>query len=169
LILLRVEGGKLRFRVFSLEKGSHGAIHDNLQVPETDATEQELGETLTRMLMSKGLFEKEARAMVKTWRSAWFSEEGTRVLYVLPNRLTDELLPLRIEPKPDTLVRVLVGRHDVLTPEREKHIDTLVAELNSETPGEDPKRQAASKELQKLGRYLGAAHQEAQARLERRR
>jgi hypothetical protein len=169
LILLRVEGGKLRFSVFSLEKGSHGAIHDNLQVPETDATEKELGDTLARMLTSKGLFEKEARAMVKTWRSAWFGEEGTRVLYVLPNRLTDELLPLRIEPKPDTLVRVLVGRHDVLTPEREKRIDTLVADLHRETPGEEPKREAAAKELQNLGRYFGAAHQEAQARLEHRR
>ena len=44
--------------------------------------------------------------------------------------LTEEFLPLKIDPKPDKLVRVLVGRHDVLTPERERKIDALVKRLN---------------------------------------
>ena len=57
--------------------------------------------------------------MVKTWRTDWFGEDGTRVLYLVAEPLTAEFLPLRIDPKPDQLVRVLVGRHDVLTPERE--------------------------------------------------
>ncbi len=67
--------------------------------------------------------------MVKTWSSAWFGEKrGHGVLYILPGDLTDDLLPLKVEPKPAAATRVLVGRHDVLTPEREKQIDTLVAQ-----------------------------------------
>ena len=61
--------------------------------------------------------------MVKTWDSAWFGEEGTRLLYLVPRAKTDELLPLTMDPKPTELVRVLVGRHDFLTPEQEAVAD----------------------------------------------
>jgi hypothetical protein len=57
--------------------------------------------------------EREAQAMIATWRSTW-SEPGLRVLYVVPRRLTDEVLPLAITPPPSALVRVLVGRTEVL-------------------------------------------------------
>ena len=87
------------------------------------------------------------------------------MLYILPTDLTDELLPLRVEPKPAALVRVLVGRHDVLTPEREKEIDALVTEVNRPTLEQDAKQRAAWQELLKLGRYHGAAQAASDARI----
>jgi hypothetical protein len=163
-ILVRVQAGKIRFQQFSFDSKSASA---DVKVPDNDSTSEKLGEALVKLLTDKGLFEKEARAMVKTWSSAWFGEEGTRVLYFLPRGLTDELLPLRVEPKPDALVRVLVGRHDVLTPEREKQIDSWVIELTRENAQENAKLRAAREEMEKLGRYQGAAWNAAQARLKR--
>jgi len=169
LILVQVKAGKIRFQPFNLDrKGGDWALGD-VQVSDHDATKEQLGDAVAKMLMDKGLYEKEARAMVKTWSSAWFGEEGTRVLYILPEKVTDDLLPLEVEPKPAKLLRVLVGRHDVLTPEREKWVDALVAELNRPTTDPssvpDAKQQAAEKELSKLGRYTEAAWTAAGERL----
>jgi hypothetical protein len=169
LILVQVKASKIRFQPFGLDRKDKGGARADVQVPEAEATQKELGDALVKLLTAKGLFEKEAKAMVKTWSSAWFGEEGTRVLYILPSDLTDELLPLRVEPKPAALTRVLVGRHDVLTPEREKQIDTLVAQQNDSSQAPEAARRLAAEELRKLGRYQGAAQQEAEKRLEARR
>jgi hypothetical protein len=171
LILLRVQGGKIRFQSFRFSEKDQRVPQTNVQLPSRDATVKALGETLEKILTAKGLFGKEARAMVKTWSNAWFEEEGTRILYVLPNKLTEELLPLRLDPKPDSLVRVLIGRHDILTPEREKHIDSLVTKIVHvrSTPGQETGSRAAMQELAKLGRYRDAAWQAAESRLKIRR
>jgi hypothetical protein len=40
---------------------------------------------LERVLMTQGLFPKEAHSMVETWRDSWF-EEGVLVLYIPARR-----------------------------------------------------------------------------------
>jgi hypothetical protein len=69
-----------------------------------------------KLLVSHGLYEKEARAMLATWRDSWF-EEGLRIFYVLPRENVDAILPATIEPAPQQFVRVLVGRIELITPE----------------------------------------------------
>ena len=54
--------------------------------------------------------------MVNTWKDSWFAEDGVRVLYVLPRAWTDRTLPLKLDPAPRELVRVMVGRAEVLAP-----------------------------------------------------
>jgi hypothetical protein len=169
LLLVRVQAGKVRFQPFRLTQQSRGDAQAEVQLPAADSTADKLGETVVQLLTDRGLLEKEARAMVKTWSAAWFGEEGTRVLYILPDEMTTELLPLRVGPKPTSLVRVLVGRHDVLTPEREKQIDTWVAKLTRSVPESDPERRTAQQALAKLGRYQTAAYGAAEARLKARR
>jgi hypothetical protein len=166
LILVQIKDGKLRFQPFKLDASTDGGRAD-VRVPDADASTEKLSDTVVKQLISKGLTEKEARAMVKTWSSAWFGEEGTRVLYILPDALTDELLPLKIEPKPSSLVRVLVGRHDVLTPEKEKRIDALTAVVDN--VNDDAQRQSAWTEMHKLGRYTEAAWEASRARREKKR
>jgi hypothetical protein len=53
--------------------------------------------------------------MVETWRDSWF-EEGTRLLYIVPPAAVDAILPLRVTPAPEGVVRVFVGRLEVFTP-----------------------------------------------------
>jgi hypothetical protein len=96
------------------------------------------------------LYEKEARAMVKTWRSNWFGEEGTRLLYLLPQKQTDDILPLRVTPKPDAVVRTMVGRLELLTPAQEARIEKLIGQLGAPGPAE---REDATRQLAGLGRF----------------
>lgn len=104
---------------------------------------------LRGLLEAEGLYPKEARAMIKTWSDHWF-EEGLRVFYLVPRARTDELLPLTLEPTPDELVRVLVGRLEMITPALRLRVKALVAGLTSE----DTKvRQAATKALAREGRF----------------
>lgn len=79
-------------------------------------------------LESSGLYADEAKAMVDTWSRSYFRSYGMRVLYVLPREWTDELLPLRLEPKPKELVRTLVGRAEVLTLDEENEVVRMVQE-----------------------------------------
>jgi hypothetical protein len=85
------------------------------------------------LLVTHGLYPKEAEAMVRTWEDSWF-EEGFRVFYLLPRQQTDAVLPLEITPKPTELVRVLVGRMEIMTPEAGQEIFQLLTRLKS-APG----------------------------------
>jgi hypothetical protein len=70
---------------------------------------------LERMLVAHGLYQKEAAAMVDTWRDSWF-EEGLRLFYIVPRSAVDEILPLEIRPVPASVARVFVGRVELITP-----------------------------------------------------
>src|SRR5262245_8063785 len=128
--VVEVKGGTVRFRPLGPIPPGGSALAD---LPAVGSSADPLRATLTGILVKAGLFEKEAKAMVRTWEKAWFGDDGTRVLYVLPTRWTDQSLPLQVTPKPDAIARVMVGRHDLLTPEREREIDTVVRQLHGQS------------------------------------
>ena len=66
------------------------------------------------MLVANGLYPREAKAMVDTWRDSWF-EEGSRLFYVVPREAVDSILPLEIRPTPAATVRVFMGRVELVT------------------------------------------------------
>ena len=70
---------------------------------------------LERVLINAGLYPREAQAMIATWADTWF-EEGARLFYLVPQKAIDEVLPLDIAPWPASLVRVFVGRMELMTP-----------------------------------------------------
>jgi hypothetical protein len=70
---------------------------------------------LEQILTKHGLYPKEARAMVNTWRDSWF-EEGTRLFYIVSRKTIDAILPLDINPIPSEVIRVFVGRIELMTP-----------------------------------------------------
>lgn len=159
LVLVTVRDGKIGFRsVGVLESGATAEA----QLPEVNGTKEDLGAFLVKELTAAGLYEKEAKAMVKTWDSAWFGEEGSRLLYLVPRGKTDELLPLTMDPKPTELVRVLVGRHDFLTPEQEAVAERELLRIQAA----QKEMSAAVVELNKLGRFRNEAQQQANKRLE---
>lgn len=159
-VLVRIAGKKVWFKEI-MNEGGWTEIEAAL--PEPESSLDQLREVMVRLLTERGLYEKEARAMVKTWDTAWFGEDGTRLLYLLGSPITEDLLPLRINPQPNKLIRVLVGRHDFLTPEREREIDALVKKSDSEILGSE--RAMVEKELSKLGRFQSPATSAATARL----
>ena len=159
LVLVRVHQKGVGFRVLeNLDAGAQAVA----TLPDASGDAAELGGAMAKALVAAGLYEAEARAMVKTWDAAWFKEEGTRLLYVLPRSKTDELLPLTVEPKPAEVVRVLVGRYDFLTPEQESAAARLVVRSRKA----QAEVQAAEQELAALGRFAPQAREMAEKRLE---
>ncbi len=116
----------------------------------------EIAAQIQDALISQGLFPDEAKAMVNTWKDSWFTEEGVRVLYLLPRPWTDEILPLTLTPKPTELTRVMVGRAEVITPEAETNLFQLLTKAQN---GDSSAREQASMELKKLGRFVEPALQ----------
>ena len=123
-------------------------------VPEATASSDELGERMAQALVAAGLFEKEARAMIHTWQSSWFSEPGARLFYVVPRRLTDQIIPLRVEPSPDETVRVLVGRMETLTPEAADRLLSVIRGLGTCMSAD---AEPLHSELDRLGRFAEPA------------
>ena len=120
-----------------------------LERPTLDSNIEDLRRELKAMLVSHGLYEREAAAMLNTWRDSWF-EEGLRLFYLMPRKTTDAVLPVTIDPQPAELVRVLVGRTELITPEMEGHVTKQVSKLDDPSQGV---REAALKEIRRYGRF----------------
>ena len=102
-------------------------------------------------LVQSGLYEKEARAMVNTWASSYFKTDGVRMLFVLPRTWTDRFIPMRITPAPQRLVRVMVGRMELLDEAREKRAEDAIRHLSS---SDAAVREQAFATLRGEGRYV---------------
>ena len=110
LVFFENRGGAMTFTVHDL-----AAAAAVLPPPSfDDATGAPVAE-VKRILMTSGLYAREAQAMVDTWKDSWF-EEGARLLYVVPRADVDAILPLTISPKPSNVTRVFVGRIELATP-----------------------------------------------------
>lgn len=109
VILFESRAGKLGYRMVGTVEKSAVA-----ETPSLDRTVEQMRKDLESTLIGQGLFAKEARAMVETWRDSWF-EEGSRLLYIVPSRTVDTMLPAQIEPAPSKIARVFVGRIELIT------------------------------------------------------
>lgn len=154
LFVIRVEDGRGTFRYFpSLAPGQ--VLKDPVpgleqSMPLARMTEH-LADELSTKLIASGLYPKEARAMVNTWRQSYFATPGIRVLFVAPRSWTERTIPMTIHPKPGALVRVMVGRLEVMTVERERQALAAVRGLASTSAEE---RDEAYGYLRQQGRYV---------------
>ena len=89
--------------------------------------------------------------MVNTWTASYFQTDGVRVLFVLPQSWTDAFIPMTVSPTPAQIVRVMVGRVELLTTEREKLAESAVRNLAS---GDVTASQNAFQFLRDQGRYV---------------
>lgn len=151
-ILQKTEQG-LRFQ-------SLGAIKDketSVQLSKDTVTIENAGNQLVKALVAAGLFEKEARAMVKTWTDTWLEETGTRLLYLLPPKTVEEWLPIQIKPAPAKLERAMIGRVDVLTPEFEREIDAHLKRARDKSAPEAQRNAEVETMRKRMGRFYDAA------------
>jgi hypothetical protein len=167
IFAVQVEKGSIRFAALpDLPGGASGeavlasALSAPLPLKDGVGPAKQAVETA---LLKAGLYAKEARAMVNTWEKSYFRTEGLRMLYVLPRATTDETIPVQIKPAPDQLVRVMVGRVEVLTPATEARIEKAVADLGAANAAA---RQAAEVELTRLGRLKEPVLHRIEARTE---
>ena len=130
-----------RAGVMAYRHGGELATTATLARPTAASTFATLRADLVRMLVATGLYQKEAEAMVETWRDSWF-EEGTRVFYIVPPAAVDEILPLTITPAPKSVARAFVGRMELVTPDSLVRLQTALSSGNYA-------------QLEQHGRFLG--------------
>jgi len=121
VVLIESRGGKLGYRMA-------GAVRDQALVepPPLTAAADSMLQELEGILIARGLYVDEARAMIATWRNSWF-EEGSRLLYILPAQAVSAILPLAVSPAPVSTVRVFVGRLELVTPATERAVEQAFA------------------------------------------
>ena len=135
VMLFENQGGTIKFRAVQSKEPSA-----TLTLPSSAAGIDAVRKSLVATLVQRGLFAKEAAAMVETWRDSWF-EEGQRLFYIVDRRDVDDILPLDVTPAPTAVARVFVGRIELITP-------SVIAEVRSALEAGD---KAA---VRRYGRFL---------------
>jgi hypothetical protein len=160
-VALRVRGGKAAWIAIPLVAGRPSANEPAMNqakvtLPKAerpiDEVESELADEWKKALAKDGLTPAEASAMVETWRKTWFRESGDRILTLVPRKVTDGMLPLKITPIPEELERVFVARIEMVSPEREQK---LVGLMNS--PKIPNEAEFVEFESLELGRFSNGA------------
>ena len=72
--------------------------------------------TFEKALVDAGLYPREARAMLNTWKTSYFGRPGIRIFWIAPQSWVNSILPLKITPQPKETHRVFVGRYELLSP-----------------------------------------------------
>ena len=142
MIVLENRGGKMGYRI---ETDVQETVIDppELNGPELNGAGIVIKDAIVKALIARGgLYPKEAQAMMDTWQDSWF-EEGMRVIYILPQRQVDAVLPLIIQPAPAETTRAFVGRIEMLSPGMKQNMENAMASGDTAT-------------LEKFGRFLGA-------------
>lgn len=154
LFVIRVEKGRGAFQyVKALDGGESkaGLIPAESALQPLEQFVPKVRYEFTARLVGSGLYEKEARAMVNTWKESYFRTDGVRAIFMLPQSWTDETIPLGISPQPKQIVRVMVGRVEMLTPDRERRAENAIRDLASTDPG---LRMKQFEYLRMQGRYV---------------
>ncbi len=154
IFVLRVEGGRGAFTYRpALRPGEtvNGVIPSMDRALPLAEFSKKIGDDLAARLATSGLFAKEARAMVNTWQTSYFQTEGVRVLFVLPQSWTDAFIPMNIEPQPRKIVRVMVGRLEMLAADRQRKAEAAIARLGA---GDSSESRRAYQFLREQGRYV---------------
>jgi hypothetical protein len=136
LVLFENRGGRIGYRIHAGLQGETA-----FDPPELTGDVASLARELEGMLVSSGLYAREAQAMVATWRDSWF-EEGTRLFYILPAAAVDSVLPLTISPAPARVARAFVGRMEIVTPATMCAVRDAIAQDDASV-------------LNRYGRFLG--------------
>jgi hypothetical protein len=154
IFVLRVERGRGAFSYRpALRPGetASGVIPSLDQAQPLAEFTRKISDELTARLAESGLFAKEARAMVNTWANSYFQTDGIRVLFVLPQSWTDAFIPMTVDPQPRKIVRVMVGRLEMLSADRQRSAEAAIGKLVSRDSSE---RDLAYRFLHEQGRYI---------------
>jgi hypothetical protein len=127
VILFERRGEKVGYRIANALQAEA-----TLAPPDLTATVDSLAHDLEGILVTQGLYQNEAQAMMQTWRDSWF-EEGSRLLYIVPPEFVNTVLPLTIKPAPTQTTRVFVGRLELVTPATASAVENAFAQHDRAT------------------------------------
>jgi hypothetical protein len=93
----------------------------------------ELRASMRRAIITAGLYEAEADALLNTWEASYFKSPGLRLFFLTPRAWTDAILPMSISQAAD-VERVMIGRIELVSPEQRDLLAKIAA-----TPAADLK------------------------------
>jgi hypothetical protein len=104
---------------------------------------------LTKQLTDAGLFEDEAKSLADVWKNEFFLADGLTLFFRLPQEEYEKLLPMKLKPRPEKLVRVGLVLHAHCEPD----LADRVAEIAKDLDDDDfDTRERAQKRLEDMGR-----------------
>jgi hypothetical protein len=125
VILFENRGGHIAYR-------NAGTLTTTATLERPNLNPGQIKTDLKADLISSGLYPKEAAAMIDTWHDSWF-EEGSRLIYILPESAVNAMLPLEIDPAPAHIKRVFVGRIELITPETKQIVSKAIDTNDTKT------------------------------------
>lgn len=140
LVTLRNESDEKIPSLFYIQSSKKDGVLKSMVLPSLDphqvktfesknaSSALNLKEQLKVALMSSGLYADEAMSMINTWNKSYFHTEGERLLYILPQGWTEKILPMKVNPVPEKLTRVLVGRIELFSKNSQKKLEMLLGQ-----------------------------------------
>lgn len=121
LLVFEQTHGKVRWHADAagIKSGGKLDIAEPTLTPVGDGFPAPIYQSMKAGLTASGLLASEADAMIRTWWTSYFERDGLRIFWIVPRATTDRILPLTVTPVPDKIVRVLVGRSEILRPRLE--------------------------------------------------
>lgn len=146
VLVIDRRGARLRLARFAEIKA--GAAVARAELADADADAE--AARLTRSLTAAGLNPDEAGSVTAIWKKDFFEAPGLTLVYRIPQSVYDRMLPLTVEPRPETIVRVGLVHHVV---DGDPALSAKIAAIIKEFDAEDfDTREAATKQLAELGR-----------------
>jgi hypothetical protein len=138
-------------RVARLDKLEAGAKTTDLEFTDVDVKEwHEVAlVTLTKQLKDAGLFEDEAKSLADVWKKDFFQADGLTLFFRLPQEEYEKLLPMKLKPRPEKLVRVGLVLHPHCEPDFAERVADLAIDLGSNN---FEARERAQNRLEEMGR-----------------
>lgn len=110
-----------------------GTTHSDFVSAEYDKQNlKRLKQEMKTALVSDGLYEDEATAMLDTWQRAYFTSPGLRLFFLVPRVWTDHYLPLKLS-RDAQVARVMMGRIELVTEDQRELLKKLAKGPVSDT------------------------------------
>ena len=144
--------GSVRYKILGEGVDADGILmlEEKAMVSAQSDWKEEVYVAMRDGLVRAGLYPEEADGMVRTWWKSYFETDGLRVFWIVPEAETNRILPMKVSPEPKEIVRVIVGRTEVLRPSFERE---LVQKLTSD------RKEDAGWKTQYLSDRFGLAYQ----------
>jgi len=131
--------------------------------PHSPAAAASLRAEMRAALIGEGLNADEADALLVTWEISYFKSPGLRAFFLVPRAWTDHYLPLTLSV-PATIVRVMVGRLEIVAPWQRRDVDRIAALTTSSSVHTLADEKARAELYRGLGRFRNALVLDGQKR-----